>query len=227
MIVEATCMWAPARSMWRNEASSPVSRSSLTARSSHTCGQAPRGLQLACRAICTISGRGAQCDAAHRGPRLRAPTVPRSIERAHLPSPAASAGGAGDPPAAPPERAARGESGGDPSVAAAGTEPATASPSANPVGGTRKRVEPTMRRYLLPAMLAVAAVLPMARHGRRRSSRHEHRTPKRVDADLALHVSTHNVLAGQRPGRQRPGEPEPGGAPPGEGRRRRSLAAAS
>ena len=29
MIVEATCMWAPARSMWRNEVSSPLSRSSL------------------------------------------------------------------------------------------------------------------------------------------------------------------------------------------------------
>ena len=34
--VEATCMWAPSRSRWRKEESSPLRRSSLTQGSSHT-----------------------------------------------------------------------------------------------------------------------------------------------------------------------------------------------
>jgi hypothetical protein len=54
-----------------------------------------------------------------------------------------------------------------------------------------------MRRHLLPAMLAVAAVLPMgATAEAKQPHRDHHRLPKRVDADLALHVSEHDVLAG-------------------------------
>jgi rare lipoprotein A len=53
-----------------------------------------------------------------------------------------------------------------------------------------------MRRFLLPAMLAVAAVLPMAAMAAAKPPRPGHRPPKRVDADLALHVSRHDVLAG-------------------------------
>jgi rare lipoprotein A len=53
-----------------------------------------------------------------------------------------------------------------------------------------------MRRSLLPAMLAVAAVLAMVATAEAKQQRQEHRAPKRVDADLALHVSKHNVLAG-------------------------------
>ena len=52
-----------------------------------------------------------------------------------------------------------------------------------------------MRRSLLPAMLAVAAVLAIAATAEAKQQ-HQHRVPKRVDADLALHVSKHNVLAG-------------------------------
>jgi peptidoglycan lytic transglycosylase len=68
-----------------------------------------------------------------------------------------------------------------------------------------------MRRSLLPAMLAVAAVLAMAATAAAKQ-RQEHRVPKRVDTDLALHVSKHNVLAGSDlivSGRV---SPSPGGA---------------
>jgi peptidoglycan lytic transglycosylase len=69
-----------------------------------------------------------------------------------------------------------------------------------------------MRRSLLPAMLALAAVLPMAATAEAKPQRQAHRAPKRVDADLALHVSRHNVLAGSDllvSGRL---SPSPGGA---------------
>jgi rare lipoprotein A len=52
-----------------------------------------------------------------------------------------------------------------------------------------------MRRSLLPAMLAAAAVLSSAPTAEAKQHQ-DHRVPKRVDADLALHVSKHNVLAG-------------------------------
>jgi hypothetical protein len=45
-------------------------------------------------------------------------------------------------------------------------------------------------------MLAVAALLPLAAAAGARQPRHQHRIPERVDADLALHVSRHNMLAG-------------------------------
>jgi len=52
-----------------------------------------------------------------------------------------------------------------------------------------------MRRFLLPAMLAVA-MLPVAATAEAKQHRHERHAPKRVDAGLSLHVSRHNVLAG-------------------------------
>lgn len=69
-----------------------------------------------------------------------------------------------------------------------------------------------MRRLLLPAMLAVTAVLPMAATAEAKQQRHERHAPKRVDAELSLHVSRHNVLAGSNlivSGRV---SPSPGGA---------------
>src|SRR4051794_8038993 len=69
-----------------------------------------------------------------------------------------------------------------------------------------------MRRSLLPAMLALAAVLARAATAEAKQQRQEHRAPKRVDADLALHGSKHNVLAGSDllvSGRV---SPSPGGA---------------
>jgi hypothetical protein len=54
-----------------------------------------------------------------------------------------------------------------------------------------------MRRFFLPAMLAVA-ILPMAAPAAAKQARedHEHHAPRRMDAELTLHVSRHNVLAG-------------------------------
>ncbi len=69
-----------------------------------------------------------------------------------------------------------------------------------------------MRRHLLPAMLAVAAVLAMAVMAEAKQQRHPHRVPKRVDADLALHVSKHNVLAGSDLVVSGRVSPSPGGA---------------
>ena len=70
-----------------------------------------------------------------------------------------------------------------------------------------------MRRHLLPAMLAVAAVLPMAATAEaKRQHRDHHRLPKRVDADLALHVSAHDVLAGSDLVVSGRVTPSPGGA---------------
>ena len=68
-----------------------------------------------------------------------------------------------------------------------------------------------MRRFLLPAMLAVAAVLPMAATAEAKQHRGQ-RAPKRVDADLALHVSKHNVLAGSDLVVSGRVSPSPGGA---------------
>ena len=52
MLVEATCMWAPARSMWRKEESSPVSLSALTARNLRTQRQMRRvGICAYCACI--------------------------------------------------------------------------------------------------------------------------------------------------------------------------------
>lgn len=68
-----------------------------------------------------------------------------------------------------------------------------------------------MRRFLLPAMLAVA-LLPTAATAEAKQQRHEHRVPKRVDADLSLHVSRHNVLAGSDLVVSGRVSPSPGGA---------------
>ena len=67
MITEATCMWAPPRSMWRNAVSSPVRRSAPMQASSHD--------------PCVMS----HCDAAHsRGPGR--PLRCRVHQAIHLPS---------------------------------------------------------------------------------------------------------------------------------------------
>ena len=68
-----------------------------------------------------------------------------------------------------------------------------------------------MRRHLLPAMLAVAAVLPMAATAQAKHQRQDH-PPRRVDADLALHVSKHDVLAGSDLVVSGRVTPSPGGA---------------
>jgi hypothetical protein len=64
-------------------------------------------------------------------------------------------------------------------------------------------------RYLLPAVLAAAAIMPGI--GAADAMQHsKRRTPKRADADLSLHVSHHNVLTGTDllvSGRVRPGGP--------------------
>jgi hypothetical protein len=70
-----------------------------------------------------------------------------------------------------------------------------------------------MRGHLLPAMLAVAAVLPMAATAEaKQQHRDHHRLPTRVDADLALHVSEHDVLAGSDLVVSGRVTPSPGGA---------------
>jgi hypothetical protein len=69
-----------------------------------------------------------------------------------------------------------------------------------------------MRRSLLPAMLAVAALLPMAATAEAKQPHQGHRLPKRADADLALHVSKHNVLAGSDLVVSGRVSPSPGGA---------------
>ena len=217
-------MWAPARSMWRNEASSPLSRSSLTARCSHTGGQALDRPEIGLpEPFARSVAKPHSVTALTAGPDCEPLRCPAPIEPAQLPSPSASAVGAGDPLAAPPERAARGESDGDPSVAAARHR--ARRPRARQLTPQAERESELNRRcvFLLPAMLAAAAVAADGRHGRGEAAAPEHRVPKRVDADLSLHVSEHNVLAGQRPGRQRPGEPEPRRRPPRQGRRRRPL----
>jgi hypothetical protein len=53
-----------------------------------------------------------------------------------------------------------------------------------------------MRHFLLPAMLAFSAMLPIATTAEAKQQRREPRAPKRVEAELALHVSKHDVLAG-------------------------------
>src|SRR3954447_3298749 len=68
-----------------------------------------------------------------------------------------------------------------------------------------------MRRSILPAMLAVAALLPMAATADARQDRHRH-GPKRVTADLTMHVSKHNVLAGSALVVRGRVSPSPGGA---------------
>src|SRR5436190_13209189 len=54
-LVDATCMWAPARSMWRKEESSPVNLSPFTRKSSH---RTPRVL----RSDCEQSGADAELE---------------------------------------------------------------------------------------------------------------------------------------------------------------------
>jgi rare lipoprotein A len=71
-----------------------------------------------------------------------------------------------------------------------------------------------MRRFFLPAMLALAAILPAAAASQAKQVQdaHRHRAPRRLRADLSLHVSKHNVLAGSDllvSGRV---SPSPGGA---------------
>src|SRR4051794_20167705 len=119
-IVEATCMWAPARSIWRNEASSPVSRSSLTARCSHTGGQAlnhrPIGLpEPFARSVAKTHSVTALTEAPVRGP-YRAPLKSNQPTAESL----RERGGSGGPTGrAGNQRAHGGESDGDPSVAVA------------------------------------------------------------------------------------------------------------
>jgi rare lipoprotein A len=51
-------------------------------------------------------------------------------------------------------------------------------------------------RFLLPTMLAAVAILPIAGAAEAHKPPRQHKAPKRVDADLSVHVSRHNVLAG-------------------------------
>jgi rare lipoprotein A len=51
-------------------------------------------------------------------------------------------------------------------------------------------------RFLLPAMLAAAAIVPMAAPAEAKKPQEHHSTPKRADADVSLHVSRHNMLSG-------------------------------
>ena len=52
-------------------------------------------------------------------------------------------------------------------------------------------------RFTLPMMVAAAVVLPAAGAAQAHRPQHPHRAPKRVKADLTLHVSGHNVLSGK------------------------------
>jgi rare lipoprotein A len=52
-------------------------------------------------------------------------------------------------------------------------------------------------RFLLPTMLAAVATLSVAGAAQAQQHPHEHRAPKRVKADLTLHVSGHNLLSGK------------------------------
>ena len=51
-------------------------------------------------------------------------------------------------------------------------------------------------RFLLPTMLAAALFLPGAATAEAKKPSRGHHAPKRVRADLSLHVSHHNVLSG-------------------------------
>jgi hypothetical protein len=51
-------------------------------------------------------------------------------------------------------------------------------------------------RFLLPAMLAAAAILPTVGPAEAKKSPEHHSTPKRADVDVSLHVSHHNMLSG-------------------------------
>jgi rare lipoprotein A len=52
-------------------------------------------------------------------------------------------------------------------------------------------------RFTLPTMLAAALILPASGAAQAHRPQHEHHAPKRVSADLTLHVSGHNVLSGK------------------------------
>jgi rare lipoprotein A len=67
-------------------------------------------------------------------------------------------------------------------------------------------------RFLLPAMLAAAAILPMAGPAEAGIPPRHHRAPKRAHADLSLHVSRHNLLSGQDLTVSGRVSPSPGGA---------------
>jgi rare lipoprotein A len=51
-------------------------------------------------------------------------------------------------------------------------------------------------RFLLPAMLAAAAILPTAAPTAEAKKPPEHHAPKRANADISLHLSHHNMLSG-------------------------------
>ena len=52
-------------------------------------------------------------------------------------------------------------------------------------------------RLTLPTMLAAALILPASGAAQAHQPQHRHHAPKRVKADLTLHVSGHNVLSGK------------------------------
>jgi hypothetical protein len=67
-------------------------------------------------------------------------------------------------------------------------------------------------RFLLPTMLAAAVLLPGGGAAQAKESPRGHHAPKRVHADLTLHVSGHNVLAGRGLTVSGRVSPSPGGA---------------
>ena len=142
--------------------------------------------------------------------------MPRPNERTHLPSPLAQREGSGGPNCRGRRAAARGESGGEPSVASARHRcPAPASPSANPVGSTESELNPRCD-YLLPASWLLAAALTIGiAHGRgeaaaprapRPEARRRPTSPSTSPATTCSPATASSSAAGSRPRRRAPGQ---------------------
>ena len=93
MLVEATCMWAPARSIWRKEESSPVSRSSPPSIFAQRASPGEIEFSASTSRLHALLPKPTRVSAAHRGAPDRFLRCLLVKERTHLPNPLAPATG--------------------------------------------------------------------------------------------------------------------------------------